>query len=77
MPRNAKSTPRPRIFQPEEIFNERAIQRHAYSRKRAKAYHEKINIIGRQQDGSIEGQKMLGETAAAPGLPLDIILPRL
>jgi hypothetical protein len=30
--------------------------------------------MGRENDGYIERQKMSGETAAAPVLPLDIIL---
>jgi hypothetical protein len=35
------------------------------------------DIIGRQDYGSIEGQKIPGETGAAPALPIDIILPHL
>jgi hypothetical protein len=35
------------------------------------------DIIGRQNDGYIEGPEMSGETPAAPALPLGIILPRL
>jgi hypothetical protein len=34
-------------------------------------------MIGEQNDCYIEGPNMSGETTAALGLPLDIILPRL
>jgi hypothetical protein len=35
------------------------------------------DIIGRQNNDYIEGSKMSGDRAAAPVLPLDIILPHL
>jgi hypothetical protein len=34
-------------------------------------------MISGQNDGYIEGQKMSEEQAAAPELPIDLILPRL
>jgi hypothetical protein len=36
-----------------------------------------LDIIGEQHDDDIEGPKMSGEPAAAPVLPIDLILPRL
>jgi hypothetical protein len=34
-------------------------------------------MIREQNDSYIEGQKMSGEPAAAPALPIDLITPRL
>jgi hypothetical protein len=35
------------------------------------------DILGQQNDGYTEGQKISGATTAAPAIPLDIILPHL
>jgi hypothetical protein len=52
-------------------------RKNAKDHERARAYQETPDIIGRENEGSIEDQKMSGETTAAPGFPRDIILPHL
>jgi hypothetical protein len=46
-------------------------------RERARPHHENTDTSRKQNDDYIEGPKMSEEPAAAPALPIDIILPRL
>jgi hypothetical protein len=50
--------------------------KNAKNHERARGDHETPDIISRRDEGYIEGQKMSGETAAEPALPIDIILPQ-
>jgi hypothetical protein len=68
---------RPRTFQEEKISNESDPGDTQRITREQRHMTKTSGRLERQSDDDIEGQKMSGEMAAAPGIPLDIILLRL
>jgi hypothetical protein len=78
MPRNARSTRQTEYFPASNNFKREgdAGEMRRITREQGTTTNTP-DITGLQNDDYIEGQKMSGDTAAAPTLLIDIILPRL